>query len=173
VALLGDSLSAGVAYRTELEALLGPCSAVQAFAHPNQGTGVIKSHLWEALAWEPTDLVVLAGVNDLASGRSVDTVISNLQQIYGLASAEGVRVIALTLTPWGNHPKGSMLQYETDLVNDWIRFNSPADVVVDTSPLSDGTDAAHPALVGADGLHLNTTGQKALAQEVYLQGFMT
>ena len=171
VALLGNSLTAGIRYRVELEELLGPCSAVQAFAYPGKGTAFIKDKLAEALAWGPTDIVVLGGVNDLASGRGVGTVVDNLEWIYLVAKEAGVRVVAVTLTPWAGHSKGKNLLYETQEVNDWIMWNSSADVVVDTSSMGDAAGVAYDPYVGTDGLHLTEAGQTALAQAVHSQAF--
>lgn len=171
VALLGNSLTAGVTYRVELEALLGPCNAVQAFAHPGKGTAYIRDRLDAALAWGPTDLVVLAGVNDLASGRGVDTVIENLEWIYQTAHEAGVRVVAVTLTPWAGNKVGKNLQAETQEVNDWISWYSTADVVVDTSSMGDEDGYAYDDYVGKDGLHLTASGQMALALLVRNQAF--
>lgn len=169
VALLGDSLTAGPYYRREIKDILGPDSTVKAFGYVGKGTAYIREKLDEALAWHPDDLVVLAGTNDLASGRGVETVISNLSEIYEAAHQQGARVVAVTLVPWGGCAAGADKIEETEEVNDWIWFNSGADAVVDTSSLGDGTGALHPDLARPDNLHLNETGQRALAQEVYLQ----
>ena len=97
VALLGDSLTAGLEYRAVLEDLLGPCNTVQAFGYPNQQTAVIESRLPLVLASGPTDVVVLAGVNDLASGKSVESIINRLDRMYSNLQSTGIRVTAVTL----------------------------------------------------------------------------
>jgi len=165
VVLLGDSITAGINYRRHLEELLGPCNTVAALGYPNMQTGEILDHIDEALALEPTDIVVLAGVNDLAGGKSANQIIDNLEKIYdGIrVRDENVRVIAVTLTPWSSHYKGKNLQDETADINSYILFNSTADATV---------DAYNVTGQGTDGLHLTVEGQKQLAMEVYVQGFV-
>lgn len=171
VALFGDSLSGGLAYRRELSDLLGATSVVSAFSYQGQQTSVIESHVNDVLSWNPTDAVVLAGVNDLAGGKTVDHVVGNLDDIYMKLRERGIRVVAVALTPWAGNVKGAGLQTQTRAVNSWILYDSPADAVVDTSSLGDAHGAAFEYMVGADGLHLNGAGQTALATEVHLRGF--
>ena len=160
VSLLGDSMSAGSTYRVELEDLLGVGNVVQKFGY-------------KARASQPTDVVVLCGVNDLAAGHTAQHVINNLNAIYTeiAVTSPHTRIIGVTLTPWGSHHLGRNLQVETDTVNHWIKFMAPVDAAVDTSVLSDGAGNLHPELGRADGLHLNGQGQIALAMVVYNQGF--
>jgi lysophospholipase L1-like esterase len=165
VALLGDSMSAGPVYRRELEDMLGPGSTVEAFGYVGKQTPYILKKVGKALAVQPSDVVVLAGVNDLASGHSSERVIKNLHIIYTTLRSKGARVIGVTLTPWNERPQATME------INDWIRFASPADAIVNTAPMSDGHGNLHPDLDSGDGLHLNTQGQVALAMVVYNQGF--
>jgi lysophospholipase L1-like esterase len=115
-------------------------------------------------------VIVLAGVNDLASGRSVSTVTSGLTQIYDMAHSVGATVIAVTLTPWLGHSKGGKLSQETHEVNTWIRNQSSADIVVESSTLGHAGYLI-PSYNAGDGLHLNQTGQQALADTVMHQSF--
>lgn len=170
VALLGDSLTDGAYYALELNRLLGPESRVRAFSYPGKGARYIKRHIEDALRWNPTDIVVLAGTNDLASNRSPSHVISNLNDIYVEAREKGIRVVGVLLLPWGAHRIGKEKEAETAEVNDWISWSAPVDVV-DTGSMGDGRGNLHEALAAEDGLHLNPLGQEALAQEVFIQAF--
>jgi hypothetical protein len=172
-ALLGDSMSAGTTYRTELEDLLGLGNVVQAFGYVGKQTSYIMDKVGKATAIQPTDVVVLAGVNDLASGHSAAHVISNLNSIYLqiAVAAPRARIIGVTLTPWGSHSKGKSLQLETTQVNHWILYSAPIDEAIDTTALGDGGGNLHPDLDSGDGLHLSKQGQIALAWAVYGQGF--
>lgn len=170
VALLGDSLTGGPEYAAELRRLLGPDSEVRAFSYQGKGAAFIRGKLEEALAYGPTDLVVLAGINDLASGRSPAHIIAQLNDIYVTAREQGVRVVGVGLIPWGCHHLGAEKISETYEVNEWISWSSPADFV-DTTSMGDGANCLHPALAAPDNLHLNTIGQRALAQEVFIQAF--
>ena len=173
VSLLGDSMSAGSTYRVELEDLLGVGNVVQKFGYKGKQTGYVLDKVHKAMASQPTDVVVLCGVNDLAAGHTAQHVINNLNAIYTeiAVTSPHTRIIGVTLTPWGSHHLGRNLQVETDTVNHWIKFMAPVDAAVDTSVLSDGAGNLHPELGGADGLHLNGQGQIALAMVVYNQGF--
>lgn len=173
VSLLGDSMSAGYTYRKTLEDWLGRGSSVARFGYPGKQTSYILDKVRAATKENPTAVVVLCGVNDLASGRGPEHVISNLNAIYLqiAAAVPHVYIVAVTLTPWGKHYRGSQLKEETEIVNDWIRFSSPTDAVIDTAVLGDGQGNLHPDLDSGDGLHLNLQGQIALATAVYQQGF--
>ena len=162
VVLLGDSLTTSAHYRSHLANLLGPCSTVMAMGFPNKQTGYINKQVDQAIATDPTDVVVLAGVNDLASGKSAEQVIANLELIYTKLANEGIRVIGVHLTPWDMHNKGKNLQEATDRVNEWITYVAPIHAVVNTFNVTGQ---------GQDGLHLTKLGQKQLAEAVYLDGF--
>lgn len=169
VALLGDSLTAAPQYSKYLRQLLGNNSTVRAFGYPGQGTGTILAHAEEALASNPTYLVVLGGVNDIASNRSPNQTISNLSEIYRRATRRDIKVIAVLLTPWASHRVGcaAKSREETELINDWIvheaRYEAPISHVVDTSSLGDKQGRLKPQYDSGDGLHLNRMGQQTLA----------
>lgn len=169
VALLGDSITAAPQYRPYLEELLGPGNIVEAFGYPGQSTPYIANQADEAMNGDPTDLVVLAGVNDIASGRSLDATIQELEDIYLLAQIRGIRVTAVLLTPWAGHVLGkkSSMQDKTAELNDWIRFMSSANRVVDTQSLGDSAGRLRPEYDRGDGLHMSPEGQRALAALVY------
>jgi lysophospholipase L1-like esterase len=173
VVLLGDSLTAGGEYRWYLAQALGMGSTVEAHGYSSKGTAYILDKLDRAMDSYPTDIVILAGVNDLASDRSPATVINNLEQMYTIARERGVRVIAVKLTPWAGHWKGRHKQAETQEVNDWIEFMAPVDRVVDTSMLGDEDGKLLPQYWNKkkDKLHLGVAGQHMLGQLVYEQGF--
>lgn len=172
VVLLGDSTIGGYALRQELEDLIGPCSTVQVKSYTGKGTGAILSHVAEALALEPTDLVVLAGVNDLASGRGLAGIEVNLEAIYAAGRAARARVIAVQVLPWGGWASGGAKHVEdTAALNTWISTASSADVIVSTEAMGDGAGSLHPDFDDGKGLHPNATGQAALAQLIYEQGF--
>ena len=166
VALLGDSLTGGPGYASTLESSLSNRSVVKVYSYPVKGTAFIRNRVFEALSWNPTDLVVLAGVNDLASGRGPGVVIDNLADIYAEARARGVRVVAVTLTPWAGHFQGGLRAVETSEVNQWIQYESRADVAIRTQDLGDNFGALKSWYDSGDGLHLNSAGQAALGHLV-------
>jgi len=170
VSCLGDSLTAHGGYCAELQRLLPVGSTVRCFGYEGKGSGYIADRLDDALAWAPTDLVVLAGVNDLASGRGVQRVTDNLEEIFTKARARGVRVHGVGLTPWGRHVRGRDYYQQTQEVNDWLAFHAPVDSFTDTSWLGGAGDLA-PEYDSGDGLHMNSEGQRMLGYLIHRKAF--
>lgn len=135
-------------------------------------------------------LIVLAGLNDgLCSGDS-QTTIDNLQAMYDSAFNEGLKVIAVTLTPskkWfspgGGYPCGSSseieqtVQYIVD-VNAWILAKPDhVNYVVDVYSLLE--DPTNPGYLNpeynsgdrGDGLHPDKDGQKVIGKAIYDEVF--
>jgi len=139
-----------------------------------------------ALRLNPTDLIIMAGVNDLASGKRAPSIINNLKAMYIEAKNKGIRVIALTIIPWASHKpadfgvsgkrvKRSRWAPEYKKVNDFIRSSALVDVVVDTEKFM-GDGQSPPALLrefrrsnkpDGDQLHPNSKGQAFLGELIY------
>jgi lysophospholipase L1-like esterase len=122
-----------------------------------------------------THLVVFGGVNDLYSdqtaGRTVEKVSADLTAIYSAARGAGMKVVAITVAPWGGFKKYFNAKRAADTVrlNDWIRGQRAAgavDVVVDAATLLACGDNARlcPSfeLSHPDGLHFNRAGHDRL-----------
>lgn len=171
VACLGDSITLNGGYVRELASRLGKSSIVKAFGYKGEGIVTIKNHLAEVLAIHPTDLVVLAGVNDLSSDREPSTIIKNLDYVYKTAQANKVRVIAIAITPWACNSIGKLRTSETQIVNNWIKLSSSADAVVGTSVLGDSHGCLLKGFDSGDGLHLNSEGHSLLGKLLYERGF--
>lgn len=171
VLAIGDSLTASVIYCSSLRDQLPLGSTLTCRGLPGRGTGPIKDALIKHLKLGTTDVVILAGVNDLASRRKMETVKQNLDAMYKFASKQGARVVAVTLTPWQGNPVGRSLDAETLELNNWIRNHSIPDSVVDTSPLGDFQGRLLSHYSAPDGLHLTRAGSAELARLVYTQGF--
>jgi lysophospholipase L1-like esterase len=166
VLAVGDSLTAG-AYPTLFEHYLAPGSTVSVQAVEGGGAERVYHNAYNALASGNYDVVVvLAGVNDLASGRSVSTAKEWLQRIYDEAIAAGARVVAVELLPWASHPVGAKKVAETEALNLWIRQLDGilGTRVVSTTSMGDGLGRSLYA--GSDGLHLTRAGNEKLAQLV-------
>ena len=169
VACLGDSLTASGIYCSALKGYLPPCRHTKACGDPGAGTREIRNHVDEALAWGPTDLVVMAALNDLPNDGEAAIVITNLKKIYDAAQIRGVRVIAVQLTPWLCYKKANAAATWT--VNDWIQNESSVDEVVSTWTLADAEYCLLRSYDAGDGLHLNRTGQETLAMLIADQAF--
>lgn len=171
VAALGDSITAHGGWAKELARLLPRGSEVRVFAKVGAGAREILGLSGEALVWRPTDLVVLAGVNDVASGRSLSAIADALGGIYSAGRQAGARVVAVHVLPWAGYgPSGyrDVRRTATGRLNDWISVRSGADAVVETHTLGD----AHGRLRStSDGLHPNGEGQRALGRLIFESAF--
>lgn len=172
VVAVGDSLTAHGGYCETLRQFLPLGSQVTCVGWEGEGAEAIAKKISANLFQGADDVIVLAGVNDLASGRGVQATVEGLERIYQKARLTGARVIAVELTPWATHKRGMMLQPETQQVNQWMSMSPSVEMVVDTSALGTG-GALNPELGGKDGLHLNPTGQAALGLLIYDQVYGT
>lgn len=174
VLVLGDSLTGTSGYCPTIRAALPSGSSLICRSYSGKGAGEIAKHLAET-GGRFTDLVVLAGVNDLATygpRHGVDRAQAGLDVIYAAAQARGMRVVALTITPWADHPTGALMRPQTDALNTWIRHHPDVDVVVETAAMGDASGRLLPEYAGrGDGLHLTPIGGKALAELVLRQAF--
>jgi len=170
VIAIGDSLTAGKVYCANLKELFPAGSSIQCIGEESAGVKRVQQLATQGYLPGADYVIVLVGVNDLASGRSISTIISGLEKIYDLAHSVGAKVIAVTLTPWLGHSKGGKLNQETRDVNSWIRNQSNADIVVETTTLGHAGYLL-PDYNAGDGLHLSAAGQRALANAVVGQTF--
>lgn len=172
VGAMGDSLTADGRYTKKLNNL---CDSKLFVKHGvgGQGTGsMVKRFNKDIIQNNYRDVIVFAGVNDLASQRSAKTIKNNLAKMYGNASAKNIRVIALTITPWkGTRHWTPERQLRTEEVNRWI-LSKPenVDIVVDAYSLMDNGNAElKPEYDPGDHLHFNKAGHKALGNAIYSQ----
>lgn len=121
-----------------------------------------------------TDVFVFEGINDIAtSGPDSDVatrVIAGYRAIIAAAHAEGVRVVASTITPAGLTGEKEAARR---VVNHWIRTAGAFDAVVDFDSVV--RDPRHPSSVrpayDAAMAHLTDAGYHALAKSVDLDVF--
>ena len=168
VAVLGDSITANGGYVRRLQALLPPGSVVKGFGVVGEGAKAAHRRLSQALEGRPTDLVVLLGVNDIASGRSLAHTQQWLGRIYAQGRAAGARVVAVTVTPWAAYKRTDARQQRTTAaLNHWIR-SAPVGAVVETGSMGD----RQGRLLGrGDGLHPDAAGQRRLGDLIRQQAF--
>jgi hypothetical protein len=142
VAAIGDSLtdprSGGGKYLKTLRKLC-PESRFDAYGIGGQRTDHmrwrIKSDLfgpstpWMKKPERYTHVIVFGGINDLSGvspfdahyERAVERIEGNLAFMYRTANAGGVRVIAVTISPWGRlHGVRDRRTDATDALNTWI-----------------------------------------------------
>ena len=108
------------------------------------------------------EIIVVAGLNDLISGKDTTGIETSLQFIYSSAKASNIKVIALTLPP--NEKYSSKIKE----VNDWIK-TKPEGIyaVVDiNSSLSDGIKLKSD--YGSESPYsINSKGKEIIAKAVY------
>lgn len=171
VLAVGDSLTASMAYCAALKDQLPEGSTLKCIGVPGQGTGPILQNLAANISPDYDYVVILAGVNDIASGRRMDKIQANLESMYLKVRANSAKVIAVQLTPWAGHVKGKTLIDQTDTLNTWIKRHKLPDRVVDTSSLGDFSGRLLSQYGSPDGLHLNNNGSTRLAELVWKKGF--
>jgi lysophospholipase L1-like esterase len=161
VVAIGDSHTASGAYLRRVHATLGTSGA--AMGQTGQGAAVIARMLPAVLAARPDVVVIQAGVNDIASGRSVAHITNELARMYEQARASGAYVVAVPVMPWGRYQRNRLGGWGGDAtaaVNAWIWGAGVA--VADVRALGDGRGDLRREYDAGDGLHLNAAGQAAL-----------
>jgi lysophospholipase L1-like esterase len=138
VVALGDSTTAGTpAFKSPLEAPPNGSGNVESqYAYwlmrthgdwrvLNRGVNGERSDQIRArfardvLAAAPDVVVIIAGVNDIDQGRSVESVERELDAMYNAAHAPGVPVVAGSILPFNVATAEQRARMHT--VNDWIR----------------------------------------------------
>jgi lysophospholipase L1-like esterase len=131
-----------------------------------------------------THLIVFGGVNDLYSdltaGRSVAKISADLAYIYDSARARGMKVVAITVAPWGGFKRyyNDSRARTTRELNAWIGSRvaeGSVDFVVDAYALLSCGDAERLCddyeLRHKDGLHFNQAGHEKLGAAIYATAF--
>lgn len=166
VLAVGDSFTAGP-YPKMLEALLPEGSSVTALGYSGQGAGVIHEKASNAInSGEYDVIVILAGVNDLASNRGAAVAFGHLAQMYTEAMNAGAYVVAVEVIPWAGTEYGAKRTTETETLNQWISNADNIDAFVSTRSMGDGLGRLLKQYDSGAGLHLNRAGNEKLAQLV-------
>lgn len=131
-----------------------------------------------------THVIVFGGVNDLYSdltaGRTPAKIEQDLTAMYQAARQRGVRVVGLTVAPWGGFTRyyNASRGAATLELNRWILGQRDAGAIehaVDAYKLLSCGDPTRlcPQFTAPfnDGLHFNVEGQKKLGAALYDQVF--
>ncbi len=179
VLAFGDSITVGGKYAAELQRHLPAGSRVVAHGWGGRGVRVISAEALPILAQStPTDVVILAGVNDLGSFRNADRIIGMLAPFYDAVRARGARVVGVQVLPWRGFVYRRQDVYkgreeeilaEQRKLNAWIAAN--ADATVSATELSRDGDPHGELILSGDGLHPNGEGQKILGRAIFTQAF--
>ena len=194
VAAIGDSLtdarSGGGLYLQELRARC-PGSRFDNYGKGGEMVNQMRHRFardvfgdGEGVKPKYTTVIVFGGVNDLYSdltaGRTVEKITGDLSAMYAAAHAHGMRVVALTVAPWGGFRRyySPARAATTAELNRWILSRPAAgevDAAVDTYPLLSCGDPETlcdryvPPF--HDGLHFGLEGHKRIAAALYEQVF--
>ena len=172
VLCLGDSLTAGGYWKKII--LDGVKVVGQGWV--GKQIAMIIANAADLLTQEsPTDVVLLAGVNNIAGGNSGKDTCAALAAAWAALRSTGARVWAVKLTPWygykffGDAKMAAKLRAATEMVNAFItsKVGTPdgPDYVIDPSALADSAGKLR-AGYSRDGLHMNGKGQEVLASIV-------
>lgn len=158
------------------DVLKSNCSQMQMVKEGHSGKNA--KFLWELIENRNlqsegfTDIIVWAGVNNVANAKEY------LEKIYNKANQSGIRVIAVTITPWEGYGNWSAEnQVTTNQVDNWIRGGAGGSigngVIIDvykTFEDPNNADALNPEYA-RDKVHLNATGQQELAKIIATKAF--
>lgn len=171
IAAMGDSMTANGTYVNELSSLLG-----LGWKITNMGISGGLAFGMDVRFSEVTDssaeyTIILGGINDISQNQTQQDIKDALQSMYTKASNAGIKVVAMTILPFGNStvytaPKETM----RNDINLWI-LNEAIDIdhVVDIATvLQDPVDTKdlNPIYDSGDGLHPNTAGYELIAETI-------
>jgi lysophospholipase L1-like esterase len=165
-AVLGNSITA---HSSGFVAFLGRELPHRTFANlgvVGQGTAAILDRLRSQVIGQGYDEVIIeAGINDIGRTNALEYITANLAQMVREAKAAGLRVVLLTLTPYGTYAS------RVRAVNERIRQDGRqwgADIVVDVySPLADWRGHLRSDLIGDQmGLHPTRAGQELMGRSI-------
>ena len=186
IVALGDSTTAGTPlYRSPLEAPpAGKGNEESQFAYwlmrrqpgwsvLNRGINGERSDQIAArfdrdvLANAPAAVIIIAGVNDVYQGRSVDQVTANLRAMYDRAAAAGIPVIAGSIVPYNSASADANRKMHE--INAWITAQAAHDhnlFAVDTRAAAAARDDGDRLAASPDGLHPDVEGYRAMAEAI-------
>lgn len=172
VLVLGDSLTVG--YLPKLRAILeAKGDVVIGSGYGGAQVAAITKKAEGYYDQVPTHVVILAGINDLASGKSATDTYKALAAFWRAAkNATEAKIVAVLLTPCASYPAckaGTAMNGGRVMINNMITsaLGSPdaVDAVIDTDPLGDGNGALLKQY-SSGGLHLSSAGYQKLAELV-------
>jgi len=121
----------------------------------------------DVIAASPAAVVIIAGVNDVYQGRTVEHVMAQLRTMYDRAAHAGIRVVGGTIVPYNT--AGTAENDRMRQINAWIREqtrNEPAIAFVDTRAAVAAPENPDRLAESPDGLHPSPRGYRAMADAI-------
>ena len=120
----------------------------------------------DVLAYHPEIVIVLAGVNDLYQGHSVESIENNLKAIYEKAKQNNIKILTCTVLPYNfssEEIKGRMKQ-----LNDWILKTAQAEKFgfCDTYKALENPKSPGALLSSRDGLHPDKESYQKMGEAI-------
>jgi lysophospholipase L1-like esterase len=182
IVALGDSTTAGTpGFQSPVEAPLrgrGDETSQYAYglmeAHPewqvvNCGVNGERSDEIRArferdvVAAAPRAVVIIAGVNDVYQGRTVEDVTAHLAAMYARAAGVRIPVVAGSILPYNTATPDQNARMRR--INDWIR-RQPGIAFADTRTAVAASDDPDRLFESPDGLHPTATGYRRMADAI-------
>jgi lysophospholipase L1-like esterase len=120
----------------------------------------------DVLDERPGIVVLIAGVNDVYQGRTIEHVTSELRGMYDRAAAAGIRVVAGTIVPYNTAtPEQNAKMRE---INGWIRQQARDGRVAFVDTRAAVASPGRPDMLSEtpDQLHPSVAGYRAMADAI-------
>ncbi len=118
----------------------------------------------DVLAHRPAAVVIIAGVNDVYQGRTVEHVTSQLRAMYARAATARIAVVAGTIVPYNTATADQNRRMRE--INAWIVSEAGKDpnmVSADTRRAAAAADNIDRLAGSPDGLHPDIDGYRRMA----------